>query len=53
MVWGDSLFILGIIIGIVGIIGIITAYPLYAHIVKKKREKLASEIIRLSDELMK
>ncbi len=52
MVW-EGLFIPGIIIGIVGIIGIIASYPIYSRITKKRREKLAPEILRLSDELIK
>lgn len=52
MVW-EELMIPGIIIGIFGIVGMIAAYPIYAHITKKQREKLAPEIIRLTDELMK
>ncbi len=53
MVWGDNLFLIGIIVGVVGMIGIICAYPLYSSITKARREKLAAEIIRLSNELMK
>ena len=53
MVWGNELFIPGVLIGVVGIIGVIAAYPIYNHMVKRKREKLAPEIMRLSDELMK
>lgn len=53
MVWTDKLFVPGIIIGCIGIIGIAAAYPLYSYITKKQREKLAPEIIRLTDELMK
>lgn len=53
MVWADTMFIPGIIIGIIGIAGLMSAYPLYTHITKKQREKLAPEIIRLTDELMK
>ena len=53
MVWGDKLFIPGIVIGIIGIIGVIATYPIYNHMVKRKRAKLAPEIMRLSDELMK
>ena len=53
MVWADTFFVPGIIIGIIGIFGVIAAYPLYAHITKKQREQLAPEIMRLSDELMK
>lgn len=44
---------LGIIIGIVGIVLVSLAYPMYNRIVKKEREKIAPEIIRLTDELMK
>ncbi|MCI5752350.1 MAG: hypothetical protein MR038_07730 [Oscillospiraceae bacterium] len=29
------------------------AYPLYSHVTKKEREKIAPEMIRLTDELMK
>ena len=53
MVWGETMFVPGIIIGVIGMIGVIAAYPVYSHITKKQREKLAPEIIRLSDELMK
>lgn len=51
MVWADRLFIPGIVIGVVGIAGVIAAYPVYNHITKKRREKLAPEIMRLTDEL--
>lgn len=53
MVWAETLFVLGIIIGSVGILGICAAYPLYIRITNKRREKLAPEIMRLTDELMK
>ena len=52
MVW-KGLMVPGIMIGVVGIIGIISAYPLYIYVTKKQREKVAPEIIKLSDELMK
>lgn len=53
MVWQGMWFITGIIIGVIGI-GIVTvAYPVYNHVVKKEREKIAPEILRLTDELMK
>lgn len=53
MVWADSMFIPGIIIGVLGIAGVASAYPIYSHITKKRRKKLAPEIIKLTDELMK
>lgn len=43
----------GIVIGIIGGILASFAYPVYNAIVKAKRKKLAPEIIRLTDELMK
>ena len=45
--------VIGIPVGIVGGILASLAYPLYSAIVKAKRKKLAPEIIRLTDELMK
>ena len=45
--------LIGIFIGTVGIVLVSFAYPLYNRIVKKEREKIAPEIIRLTDELMK
>ena len=53
MVWGSSLFILGVIVGVLGIAVVSAAYPLYNYVVKKEREKIAPEIMRLTDELMK
>ena len=44
---------LGIVIGMVGIMPVCLAYPLYNRTLKKEREKIAPEILRLSDELMK
>ena len=45
--------IIGVILGIVGIILVCLAYPIYNHTLTKEREKIAPEIIRLTDELMK
>ena len=45
--------LIGISIGIVGIVLVSLAYPLYNKILKIEREKIAPEIIRLTDELMK
>ena len=50
---GDVAMVIGIIVGIVGGILASLAYPIYNAIVKAKRKKLAPEIIRLTDELMK
>ena len=47
MVWAETLFVPGIVIGLIGILGVCAAYP------QRRREKLAPEIMRLTDELMK
>ena len=53
MVWGGGWFIPGIIIGITGIVTLSLAYPLYVKLTERQRKKLAPEILRLTDELMK
>lgn len=45
-------FVVGIIIGVLGMIVLGMAYPVYKKVTKKQREKIAEEIIRLSEELM-
>lgn len=45
--------IVGLGIGVVGILLVCLAYPVYNRTLKKAREKIAPEIIRLTDELMK
>ncbi|MDE6031613.1 MAG: hypothetical protein K2G32_08340 [Oscillospiraceae bacterium] len=51
LLWSD--FILGIAAGAVGIVAVIMALPMYLHITKKRREKLAPEILKLANELKK
>lgn len=53
MVFQGGWFIPGILIGTAGILGICLAYPLYTAITKKERERIAPEILRLTDELLK
>lgn len=43
----------GIAVGIVGLVLVVLAYPLYSRTLKKEREKIAPEIIKISDELLK
>ena len=45
--------IIGICVGIIGIVLVSLAYPVYNRTLKKEREKIAPEILRLTDELMK
>lgn len=51
-VWTD-LFALGIVVGVIGLAGVAVTYPFYRIFVKREREKLAPQILRLTDELMK
>ena len=50
---GTLAMLTGIVIGIVGIALVCVAYPIYNRVLKKEREKIAPEMIRLTDELMK
>ena len=53
LVWQGMLFLPGIIIGLAGIGILASAYPVYNHVTRKERERIAPEILRLTDELMK
>lgn len=50
---GASALPMGIVVGSVGIVLVALAYPLYHHTLKKEREKIAPQILQLTDELMK
>lgn len=50
---GHLSMVLGIVIGLLGIIFCALAYPLYTRTLKKEREKIAPEILRMTDELLK
>ena len=49
----DMAMVIGILTGVVGGILASLAYPIYHAIVRAKRKKIAPEILRLTDELMK
>ena len=50
---GNVGLIVGIVIGVIGMAVLGVAYPLYNRTLRVEREKVAPEIIRLTDELMK
>lgn len=50
---GIENMIVGIIVGLLGIILVILAYPIYSKVLKREHDKIAPEILRLTDELMK
>ena len=43
----------GVVIGIMGMIPVALAYPTYRRILRSERQRIAPEILRLSEELMK
>lgn len=49
---GTAMFI-GIPVGLVGIVLVALAYPVYNKILKKERQRIAPEVLRLTEELMK
>ncbi len=51
MVWIGSWFVPGIVMGVLGIVGVAMAYPVYTHVTKKERKRLAPQILQLSQEL--
>lgn len=53
MVWSDSFMILGIVVGLIGMVMMGIAYPLYGKITKKQQEKIAPQILALTEELSK
>ena len=46
-----NLFVLGVIVGVVGMAILAAAYPIYSKITQKRRDKIAPEILRLTDEI--
>ena len=49
---GRLVMTVGIAVGLVGMVLAALAYPVYTRVLKKQREKIAPEILRLSDELL-
>lgn len=49
----DLAMLIGIGIGTVGMVLVALAYPAYNRVLKKERNRIAPEILRLTDELMK
>lgn len=53
MVWAGVWFVPGIVLGLMGMAAAAAAYPVYNRVLKKERERIAPEILRLTDELLK
>ena len=53
LVWADSVFVLGIVVGMIGMGVLALAYPIYNRTIKKERERITPEVLRLTEDLMK
>lgn len=51
-VLGHLAMLLGIVVGLIGLILVALAYPIYNRVLKRERERIAPEILRLSEELL-
>lgn len=50
---GDFALVMGILTGIIGMVPVALAYPIYNRVLKKQRKRIAPQILKLTDELMK
>ena len=50
---GGMAMSIGILAGLAGLFMVALAYPVYNRVLKKERERIAPEILRLTDELLK
>lgn len=48
---GNLAMVIGILIGVVGMILVALAYPIYNLVLTKQRQRIAPEILRLTEEL--
>ncbi len=49
---GNMAMVLGIAVGLAGMILIALAYPVYNRVLRRERQRIAPEILRLSEELL-
>ena len=50
---GNLALLIGIFAGLAGILLVALAYPVYNRVLKKQRQRIAPQILRLSEELLK
>ena len=53
MVWAAAMFLPGIIIGVIGIAMMAAAYPVYVHITKRERARIAPQVLDIIEKLSK
>jgi hypothetical protein len=52
-VLGAWAMVIGILVGVLGLVMVALAYPLYNGVLRKERRRIAPEILRLSEELLR
>ena len=52
-VYGNLSMVICNIVGLIGMVLVALAYPIYNKVLKKERVRIAPEILRLTDELLK
>lgn len=50
---GHLAMVIGILVGLFGLVMVALAYPLYNRVLRRERQRIAPEILRLSEELLK
>lgn len=50
---GHWAMVVGILVGVLGLVMVALAYPLYNSVLRKERQRIAPEILQLSEELLK
>ena len=52
LVWTQTMLVAGIVTGIIGFLMLAAAYPIYRKITEKQKEKIAPQILSLSEQLI-
>lgn len=50
---GGMAMVVGILVGLAGLAMVALAYPVYNRVLKKERARIAPEVLKLTDELLK
>ncbi len=50
---GELAMVLGIVVGLAGMVLVALAYPVYNRVLTRERERIAPEVLRLADELLR
>ncbi len=51
--FGAMAMVIGIVVGLVGMVLVALAYPVYNRVLRKERQRIAPQILQLTEELLK